>query len=69
MSAPGADAGRLAGRRIVITRAAEQAGQLRALLEAEGATVVEVPTIAVADPPDGGAALRPRWPRCGTGWW
>ncbi|HEY8092770.1 MAG TPA: uroporphyrinogen-III synthase [Acidimicrobiales bacterium] len=50
--------GRLAGRRIVIARAAEQAGRLRVLLEAEGATVLSVPTIAIADPPDGGEALR-----------
>jgi uroporphyrinogen-III synthase len=48
---------RLRGRRVVIARAAEQAGRLRQLLEAEGAEVVEVPTIAVADPPDGGEAL------------
>lgn len=50
--------GRLAGRRIVITRAAGQAGRLQMLLEAEGATVLPVPTIAIEDPPDGGAALR-----------
>ena len=48
----------LAGRRVVITRAAEQAGRLRRLLEEAGATVVELPTIAVADPVDGGEALR-----------
>jgi uroporphyrinogen-III synthase len=48
----------LAGRRVVVTRATEQAGRLTALLEAAGATVVEVPTIAFVDPPDGGVALR-----------
>jgi uroporphyrinogen-III synthase len=50
--------GRLGGRRIVTTRAAEQAGRLRGLLQAEGATVIEIPTIAFAEPADGGAALR-----------
>jgi uroporphyrinogen-III synthase len=48
---------RLAGRTIVVTRAADQAGELTALLAAEGAAVVEVPTIKVVDPADGGAAL------------
>lgn len=37
----------LFGRRIVVTRAREQASDLRAALEAAGAEVVEVPTIAV----------------------
>jgi uroporphyrinogen-III synthase len=50
--------GRLGGRRIVTTRAPEQAGRLRGLLQAEGATVIEIPTIAFAEPADGGAALR-----------
>lgn len=40
----------LAGRRIVITRRAEQAGELRRALEARGATVIEFPTIALAPP-------------------
>ncbi len=40
----------LAGRRIVITRRAEQAGGLRRALEARGATVIELPTIALAPP-------------------
>ena len=61
--------GRLSGRTVVIARAAEQAGRLRALLEAEGAAVVEVPTIAIE-------STRRRWRRaaggapatCGTGW-
>jgi uroporphyrinogen-III synthase len=39
--------GRLAGRTIVITRTAGQASPLRTKLEAEGAAVVAVPTIAV----------------------
>jgi len=50
--------GRLSGRTIVIARAAEQAGRLRALLEAEGAAVVEVPTIAIEPPSNGDGALR-----------
>ena len=47
----------LQGRSVVVTRAAEQASRLVAMLAHLGATVVEVPTIAVVDPPDGGAAL------------
>lgn len=37
----------LAGRRIVITRRREQAGELHAALKQKGATVVELPTIGV----------------------
>lgn len=48
---------RLAGRRVVVTRAAEQAGPLVELLRAEGAEVVEVPLIRIVEPADGGAAL------------
>ena len=48
----------LAGRRVVVTRAGEQVGRLRELLIAEGAEVIEVPTIAVVDPADSGEALR-----------
>ena len=50
--------GRLSGRTVVIARAAEQAGRLRPLLEAEGAAVVEVPTIAIEPPADGDGVLR-----------
>jgi uroporphyrinogen-III synthase len=50
-------AGALAGRTVVVTRAADQASALVARLTALGATVVEVPTITITDPPDGGAAL------------
>jgi uroporphyrinogen-III synthase len=50
--------GRLSGRTVVIARAAEQSGRLRALLETEGATVVEVPTIAIEPAHDGGRMLR-----------
>ncbi|MDQ1425156.1 MAG: uroporphyrinogen-III synthase [Acidimicrobiaceae bacterium] len=49
---------RLAGRTVVVTRASEQSGPLVEALRAVGAEVVEVPTIAVADPDDGGEALR-----------
>jgi len=48
----------LAGRRVVVTRATDQAGALSSRLVALGADVLEVPTIAVVDPPDGGRALR-----------
>jgi uroporphyrinogen III methyltransferase/synthase len=47
----------LFGRQVVVTRAREQASELASLLAAEGAGVVEVPTIEIADPTDGGAAL------------
>jgi len=47
----------LTGRRIVVTRAPAQASRLTDRLLAAGADVINVPTIAIADPPDGGAAL------------
>lgn len=50
--------GPLAGRRVVVTRTAEQAGRLREVLARAGAEVLEVPVIEVVDPVDGGAALR-----------
>jgi uroporphyrinogen III methyltransferase / synthase len=46
-----ARSGALAGRTVAITRAASQAGSLRRLLEAAGATVIEAPTIAIDPPP------------------
>jgi uroporphyrinogen-III synthase len=49
--------GRLGGRTVVVTRAAEQSARLRARLEAEGATVLEVPTISVTDDASGMAEL------------
>jgi len=52
MSAP------LAGRTVVVTRATDQAGSLSAALAAEGATVIELPVVAIADPADSGVALR-----------
>ncbi|HEY2428891.1 MAG TPA: uroporphyrinogen-III C-methyltransferase [Acidimicrobiales bacterium] len=48
----------LFGRRVVVTRAREQASELAGRLRDLGAEAVEVPTIAVEDPADGGAALR-----------
>ena len=46
-----ARARQLAGRRIIITRPREQAGQFRRLLEEAGGEVLEVPTIRI-DPPE-----------------
>jgi uroporphyrinogen III methyltransferase/synthase len=48
----------LFGRRVVVTRAAGQAGELVARLRELGAEAVEVPAIEIVDPDDGGAALR-----------
>ena len=47
----------LAGRRVVVTRAAEQVGDLVERLQMLGATPVEVPMIEIVDAADGGAAL------------
>ena len=49
-------AGPLAGRRIVVTRAARQSGGLRERLEQQGAEVVLLPTIEIA-PPESYSAL------------
>ena len=49
---------RLQGRTVVVTRAGDQAGRLSELLRDEGATVVEMPLIAIEDPHDDGVALR-----------
>ena len=48
----------LSGKRVVVTRPKERAADLVAALEGAGASVLELPVIAVVDPPDGGAALR-----------
>ena len=48
----------LAGLRIVVCRPLKQAAELAERLEAAGAEPVSAPVLAVADPPDGGAALR-----------
>ena len=47
----------LAGRTVVVTRPRAQAGELTAALREAGARVLEVPTIEIAGPPDGGRAL------------
>lgn len=57
MSSGGAEGGPLAGRRIVVTRAAEQAGPLVDRLRALGAEPILVPLIEIVEPADGGAAL------------
>lgn len=61
---PGAQ-GRLARKRVVVTRARSQASQLRELLRAEGARVVEAPVLDIrAIPGDWAAGLiagRPAW--------
>ncbi|MET0578941.1 MAG: uroporphyrinogen-III synthase [Ilumatobacteraceae bacterium] len=46
----------LAGKRVLVTR--ERPGELGAMLEARGATVVHVPLIAIREPADGGEHLR-----------
>jgi len=48
----------LAGHRIVVTRAGEQAAELTDRLVALGADVVDAPAIAIVDTDDDGAALR-----------
>lgn len=48
----------LFGRRIVVTRPREQAGELAQQLEERGAEVVAFPTIALVPPPDPGALDR-----------
>lgn len=53
----GDDGGPLAGRRIVITRAAEQAGPLVDRLRVLGAEPILVPLIEIVEPIDEGAAL------------
>jgi hypothetical protein len=46
----------LAGKRVLVTR--ERPGELGAMLEARGATVVHVPLIEIREPADGGEHLR-----------
>jgi uroporphyrinogen-III synthase len=48
----------LAGRCVVVTRAAEQASTLVGRLTERGAAVVEMPTVAIADASDAGESLR-----------
>ena len=48
----------LFGRRVVVTRTRTQASDLVARLHDLGAETIELPVIGIADPTDGGAALR-----------
>jgi uroporphyrinogen III methyltransferase/synthase len=62
------DARPLFGRRIVVTRPREQAGEFVEQLEALGATVIEAPTIRIA-PPDDYAPLDEAVARAGAFSW
>jgi uroporphyrinogen III methyltransferase/synthase len=57
----------LFGRSVVVTRAREQASALSDQLRRLGAQPLEVPTIAVGPPSDGGAALTTAVARLGAG--
>ncbi|HZA75756.1 MAG TPA: uroporphyrinogen-III C-methyltransferase [Acidimicrobiales bacterium] len=59
----------LFGRRVVVTRAREQASELVARLRAQGAATVEVPAIEIRDPADAGAALAAAVDRLGDYDW
>ncbi|MGD0081572.1 MAG: uroporphyrinogen-III C-methyltransferase [Acidimicrobiales bacterium] len=59
----------LFGWTVAITRTRDQASQLAVALAERGAVPVEVPTIAVVDPADGGVALRSAAGRLGSYSW
>jgi uroporphyrinogen III methyltransferase / synthase len=59
----------LFGRRVVVTRAREQAGELVMRLQAQGAATIEVPAIEIREPADGGAALAAAVDRLGDYDW
>jgi uroporphyrinogen III methyltransferase / synthase len=59
----------LFGRRVVVTRAREQADELVMRLQAQGAATVEVPAIEIREPADGGAALAAAVDRLGDYDW
>jgi len=63
------DAGPLAGKRIVVTRAREQASEFAEKLRARGAEPIEFPLIRIAPPSDGYAALDDAVVRAGTYDW
>ncbi len=63
------DVGPLAGKRIVVTRAREQASEFAALLRAKGAEPIEFPLIRLVPPSDGYAALDAAIVRAGTYDW
>ncbi len=57
----------LTGTAVVVTRTRAQASSLVDRLTGEGATVVELPVIAIEDPADGGRALRRAASRAAAG--
>jgi uroporphyrinogen-III synthase len=57
----------LSGRRVIVTR--EDPGALAGLLDARGAEMLHVPTIATQDPLDGGDELRRELGALGDGDW
>jgi uroporphyrinogen III methyltransferase/synthase len=59
----------LFGHRVLVTRTREQASGLAGRLAELGASVVELPTIEIADPADGGVALREAAAAAGTYDW
>ena len=63
------DRGPLAGKRVVVTRAREQASGLSETLRARGAEPVEFPLIRIEPPSDGYAALDDAVVRAGTYDW
>ena len=52
------DSQMLAGRTIIVTRAADRAGGLTSLLIDAGATVLEIPVTTTVDAGDGGRELQ-----------
>jgi uroporphyrinogen-III synthase len=67
--AAGRASGPLSGWRVVVTRARAQASELGRLLTEAGAVSIEVPVIEIADPADGGVALREALSRIDTFDW
>ena len=63
------DAGPLAGKRIIVTRAREQASEFAEKLRARGAEPIEFPLIQIVPPSDGYAALDDAVVRAGTYDW
>ncbi len=59
----------LLGWRVVVTRSREQASSLARRLTAEGAVPIEVPTIEIVEPDDGGASLSRALGRVGEFEW
>ena len=59
----------LFGRRVIVTRAREQASDLVERLHELGAATVELPVIEIGEPADGGAALREAARRVGDYDW